>query len=280
MAKDLLRETRDYFKAQNIPEIDATILLMHVLQCSRGEIPLKLLKMPQDELHEVDRELRRLVLRRQNSEPVQYIVGSAPFRYQVYQVGPGVLIPRPETESLVSLVIGYLSENPTANSVVDLGSGSGCIALSIATEVEGVQVTAVEKSPEALHWLKENSSRLAPDIRVIEADVVDALIGESFDVFVANPPYIPDHEFMTVVPAEVKKEPELALRGNSGDGMRVPMEFIATAARLLKTGGYCAIEHHETQAGLVAAAMSADFQEIKGLPDLNGRPRFTTAIRR
>jgi len=280
MAKDLLRETREYFKAQNIPEIDATILLTHLLQCSRGELPLKLLKMSESEIKEVDRDLRRMVLRRQNSEPVQYIIGTAPFRYQVYGVGPGVLIPRPETESLVSLVIGFLADRSPGQSVIDLGSGSGCIAISIATEVENVQVTAVEKSPDAAIWLKKNSARLTPDLRIIEADVTVALMGETFDVVVANPPYIPNREYAEFLTPEVRKEPEIALRGGPEDGMDVPREFIAAAARLLKSGGYCALEHHETQTDLVAEAMSVDFVQIKGLPVLTGRARFTTAIRR
>ena len=94
MAIDLLRQTRDYFKAQDIPEVDASILLEHLLDCSRSEIQLKLLRMSDEEIKEIDRSLRRLVLRRQNGEPVQYITGSAPFRYLEYAVGPGVLIPR------------------------------------------------------------------------------------------------------------------------------------------------------------------------------------------
>ncbi len=280
MAKDLLRETREYFKAQDIPEIDATILLMDLLHCSRGELPLKLLKMSESEIKDIDRELRRMVLRRQNSEPVQYIIGSAPFRYQVYDVGPGVLIPRPETESLVSLLIGFLADRSPGQSVVDLGSGSGCIAISIATEVENVQVTAVEKSPDASIWLRKNCARLAPDMRIIEEDVSTALMGETFDVVVANPPYIPDQEYAQSLTPEVRREPESALRGGPDDGMAIPREFITAAARLLKSGGYCALEHHETQSELIAEVMSVDFVQIKGLPDLTGRARFTTAIRR
>ena len=134
MARDLLRQTRDYFKAQGIPEIDASILLEHLLKCTRSEVQLKVLRMSDDEVNKLDRDLRRLVLRRQNGEPVQYITGTAPFRYLEYQVGPGVLIPRPETESLVSIVLAQLKESPSAQklSAIDLGSGSGCIAISLA----------------------------------------------------------------------------------------------------------------------------------------------------
>ena len=125
MAKDLLRQTRDYFKAQGIPEIDASLLLEHLLQCSRSEVQLKLLRMSDEEVDTLDRELRRLVLRRQNGEPVQYITGNAPFRYLEYQVGPGVLIPRPETESLVSLVLEEVDKSGSqSQTLIDLGSGS------------------------------------------------------------------------------------------------------------------------------------------------------------
>src|ERR1700693_481862 len=132
MDKDLLRQSRDYFKAQGIPEVDASILLEHLLKCTRGEVQLKLLGMNDAQLNEIDRELRRLILRRQNGEPVQYITGSAPFRYLEYQVGPGVLIPRPETENLVGIVLNEVAS--THCSVIDLGSGSGCIAVALATE--------------------------------------------------------------------------------------------------------------------------------------------------
>ena len=146
MAKDLLRQTRDYFKAQGIPEIDASLLLEHLLQCNRSEVQLKVLRMSDEEVNELDRELRRLVLRRQNGEPVQYITGTAPFRYLEYQVGPGVLIPRPETESLVSLVIEEVDKaGKQPQTLIDLGSGSGCIAISLASERENLVVTGEER---------------------------------------------------------------------------------------------------------------------------------------
>ncbi len=189
MRKDLLRQTRDYFKAQGIPEVDASILLEHLLQCSRRRGSTQLLRMDDAEVDETDRELRRLVLRRQNGEPVQYITGTAPFRYLEYQVGPGVLIPRPETESLVGAVLNEITSS--RSTVIDLGSGSGCVAISLATERKGLKVTAVENSPEALVWLKKNVATLAPKIRIVEADVKNACKGETFDVVVANPPYVP-----------------------------------------------------------------------------------------
>ena len=269
--KDLLRQTKDYFKAQGIPEIDASILLEHVLQCTRGELQLKLLRMSDLEIDEIDRTLRRLVLRRQNGEPVQYITGKAPFRYLEYEVGPGVLIPRPETESLVALALEEIKGKKA--SVIDLGSGSGCIAIALATESKST-VTAVENSAAALPWLQKNVATLAPKVRIIDSDVTAACLGEEFDIVIANPPYIPIGQ---ILPIEVRKEPSVALFGGGVDGTQIPATFIAAANRLLKAGGFLAIEHDETQGVAIAQLLSNDFKDINLVVDLTGRPRFTTA---
>ena len=279
MARDLLRQTRDYFKAQGIPEIDASILLEHLLKCTRSEVQLKVLRMSDDEVNELDRDLRHLVLRRQNGEPVQYITGAAPFRYLEFQVGPGVLIPRPETESLVSIVLAQLKESPSAQklSAIDLGSGSGCIAISLAAEAADLGVTAVENSAEALPWLHKNVETLAPQVRIIEDSVVSACQGELFDLVVSNPPYVPNAQDL---PVEVRKEPAVALFGGDAQGITIPALFIAAATRLLKSGGFFAMEHDQTQGDAIAALLSADYQDIKLVNDLTGRPRFTVAKKR
>ncbi len=279
MARDLLRQTRDYFKAQGIPEIDASILLEHLLKCTRSEVQLKVLRMSDDEVNELDRDLRRLVLRRQNGEPVQYITGTAPFRYLEYQVGPGVLIPRPETESLVALVLAEIQEQPPTQklNVIDLGSGSGCVAISLATERVELSVTAVENSEDALPWLHKNVETLAPQVRIVADSVVIACQGELFDLVVSNPPYVPNAQDL---PVEVRKEPAVALFGGDAQGITIPALFIAAATRLLKSGGFFAMEHDQTQGDAIAALLSADYQDIKLVNDLTGRPRFTVAKKR
>ena len=279
MERDLLRQTRDYFKAQGIPEIDASILLEHLLNCTRSEVQLKVLRMSDDEVNELDRDLRRLVLRRQNGEPVQYITGTAPFRYLEYQVGPGVLIPRPETESLVALVLAEIQEQPPTQklSVIDLGSGSGCVAISLATERVELSVTAVENSEDALPWLHKNVETLAPQVRIVADSVVIACQGELFDLVVSNPPYVPNAQDL---PVEVRKEPAVALFGGDAQGITIPALFIAAATRLLKPGGFFAMEHDQTQGDAIAALLSADYQDIKLVNDLTGRPRFTIAKKR
>jgi len=277
MATDLLRTTKEYFRAQGIPEVDALILLEHLLDCTRGEVQLKLIRMSVEEIHELDRNLRRLVLRRQNGEPVQYITGSAPFRYLEYQVGPGVLIPRPETESLVALVLEEIKGSSADKlSVIDLGSGSGCIAISLASEREDLAVTAVENSKDALRWLEINVETLSPRVRVIESDVASACSGETFHIVVANPPYIPTGELL---PIEVRKEPAVALFGGGSDGTKALAEFISAALRLLKPGGFLALEHDETQGSAIARLLGSKFTAINLVNDLTGRARFTTARR-
>ena len=279
MAKDLLRQTRDYFKAQGIPEIDASILLEHLLTCRRSELQLKVLRMTEEEVDELDRDLRRLVLRRQNGEPVQYITGTAPFRYLEYQVGPGVLIPRPETESLVALVLAEIQEHPSTQklSAIDLGSGSGCVAISLASESADLSVTAVENSTDALSWLQKNVAALAPQVRIVEASVVTACKGELFDVVVSNPPYVPNAQEL---PVEVRKEPAVALFGGDAQGMAIPALFISAATRLLKPGGFFAMEHDQAQGAAVANLLGFEYEEIKLVNDLTGRPRFTVAKKR
>jgi release factor glutamine methyltransferase len=219
----------------------------------------------------------KLLDRRCAHEPLQYLTGVAYFRHLELKVGPGVLVPRPESELLVEAVLTHIEKLPGAVSVVDLGSGSGALALAIATEAPRTHVIAVEKSADAIHWLKENVSFIDEKVRILESDVVTALEGVKCDVVIANPPYIPDSE---VLPKDVAThEPAVALFGGP-DGMRAPRLFISAAARLLKPGGFLAIEHHETQAAEVGDVLTVEFEDILLHKDLNGRPRFTTAVRR
>jgi release factor glutamine methyltransferase len=161
--------------------------------------------------------------------------------------------------------------------VIDLGSGSGALALAIATEAPQTHVIAVEKSAAAIYWLKENVSFIDEKVRIVESDVATALEGVKCDVVIANPPYIPDTQEL---PKDVADhEPAIALYGGE-DGMKLPRLFISAAARLLKSGGFLAIEHHDEQGLEIAAVLSEDFTDILLYKDLTGRPRFTTAMRR
>ena len=282
--REILRGAVALFEKNQISAVDAEILLAHVIGVSRKQLITSTWELPETELERVRDEFNGLVEQRLLGKPVQYITGSAPFRYLELSVGPGVLIPRPETEVLVDRVIGFLQGAPDkhkAKSVVDLGAGSGAISIAIATEAAlkdlPVTVVAVEKSTEAAHWLNLNISKYELPTRVVIEDVATALDGVKADVVVANPPYIPNHERL---PQEVVGyEPELALRGGVGDGMEIPKLFIAAAARLLKSGGYFIMEHHETQHELVKKSMESDFKNIQSISDLTGRDRFTSGIK-
>ena len=287
--REILRSAVALFEKNQISAVDAEILLAHVVGVSRKQLITSTWELPAAEYERVRDEFNDLVAQRLLGKPVQYITGSAPFRYLELSVGPGVLIPRPESEILVDRVIGYLqsvtdkefSDQNLSKSVIDLGAGSGAISIAIATESAlknlPVTVVAVEKSEEAAHWLNQNISKYELPTRVVMADVTTALAGIKADVVVANPPYIPNHEKL---PQEVIGfEPEIALRGGAGDGMDVPKLFIAAAARLLKSGGYFITEHHETQRELVKIEMQSDFTNIQSISDLTGRDRFTSGIK-
>jgi release factor glutamine methyltransferase len=224
----------------------------------------------------VEETFWKLLDRRCAHEPLQYLTGVAYFRHLEIKVGPGVLVPRPESELLVEAALTHIEKFSGAVSVVDLGSGSGALALSIATEAPQTHVIAVEKSPEAIYWLKENVSFIDEKVRILESDVATALEGVKCDLVIANPPYIPDAQKLPRDVAE--NEPAIALFGGV-DGMKAPRLFISTAARLLKQGGFLAIEHHEEQGSAIADVLASDFTDILLHHDLNGRPRFTTAVR-
>ena len=283
MIKQMLAEAKSKLAAAEIDEIDAEILLANQLGLTRMELhnPLKM----ETALKTIEPEqLRDLfqsdINRRISSEPVQYITGVSYFRNLELEVGPGVLIPRPETEGLVSYVLNNLKEfekNSNEISVVDLGSGSGAIALAIATENPKTRVIAVENSVDALPWLKENIAKYVPDLRLVEDDVSMALAGIKCDVVVTNPPYVPNS--INLPPNVLNHEPKVAIFGGE-TGLEIPALFINAATRLLKPDGLLVIEHAEEHGEAIAEILSVDFDQIELHYDLNQRPRFTSARRK
>jgi release factor glutamine methyltransferase len=278
--KALISEGKAQIETAGYSSVDAEILLAHLLGLTRMELhnPIALeraLAEVTDESAIVD-GYAELVKRRCNDEPVQYLTGTAGFRNLDLAVGPGVLVPRPETEGLVEEVLKHIANLPGPVSVIDLGAGSGAMAISIATEAPNTHVIAVEKSLDAIEWLKQNVAFYDESIRIVQGDVADVLDGVKCDVVVANPPYVPDSQ---PLPKDVANfEPAIALFGGP-DGLELPKRFIEAAARLLKTGGLLAIEHTETQGEAIAKLLSADFNQIALHQDLTGRPRWTSAIR-
>ena len=279
--KEFLRGGKEQLANAGFAEVEAEHLLAHTLGISRMDLhnPLTVENALAaiGDMTVVEETFWKLLDRRCGHEPLQYLTGVAYFRHLEIKVGPGVLVPRPESELLVESVLTHIEKLSGAVSVVDLGSGSGALALAIATEAPQTHVIAVEKSPEAIHWLKENVAFIDEKVRILESDVATALEGVKCDVVIANPPYVPDSQEL---PRDVADhEPAIALFGGV-DGMKSPRLFISTASRLLKSGGFLAIEHHEEQGASIADVLSEDFIDILLHQDLTGRPRFTTAVRR
>jgi release factor glutamine methyltransferase len=216
-----------------------------------------------------------LVGRRAGREPLQYIVGSAPFRHLAVLVGPGAFIPRPETE----LVAGWVIEMVTPLDepiVVDLCSGPGTIALSVAQEVPHARVHAVEVDAAAAAWARRNVEATGLEVTLAVAAVSDAVpeLNGRVDAVVANPPYIVRG---TIDQAEVRDfEPEIALY-DEGDGLGHIRDVVTAARRLLRPGGFLAIEHGDDQAGAVTDNLrAAGFRDVADHQDLTGRDRFAT----
>lgn len=263
------------------PEADAELLVAHVLGVSRGQVQAQVVTGAS-----VDAEQRHAVLelveRRAAREPLQHLTGRAAFRSLELAVGPGVFVPRPETELVAQLAIDALLAVPGGSPrAADLGTGSGAIALALATEVPHAEIVAVENSPRAYVWARENATRVgASNLRLVFADLADALpeLDGTLDVVVSNPPYIP----LGAIPRDPEvrlHDPEAALYGGV-DGLDVVRAVSATAWRLLRPGGTLVLEHGELQGADIRALLDADgWRAAATTRDLLGRDRATTALR-
>jgi release factor glutamine methyltransferase len=283
--KPLLRSAKEKLAAAEISEVDAEHLLAYVLGISRmdlhNSVKLEEALKALGDFGVIEDTFAKLISRRAAHEPLQYLTGIAYFRHLEIEVGPGVLVPRPESELLVEAVLTHIKnlEEKAAGeiSVIDLGAGSGALSLAIATEAPRSRVIAVEKSADAIVWLKKNVARISENVRVVEGDVADVLPGVKCDAVIANPPYVPDNQSL---PRDVAEhEPHIALFGGA-TGLELPKRFIDAAARLLKSGGVLAIEHTEEQGAAIDALLSKDFIDIAVHQDLTGRPRWSSAVRK
>jgi release factor glutamine methyltransferase len=220
-----------------------------------------------------------LVAKRVQRIPLQHLTGSVGFRYIDVEVGAGVFVPRPETEMVAGLAIDRARAAGDMPVVVDLCSGSGAIALSVANEVPTAHVHAVEVDRGALDWLRRNAAarRAAGDAPVVvhEADVEHALpeLDGCVDVVVANPPYVPADELADVDPEVRDHDPRVALVADD-DGLAVIRQVAETAMRLLRPGGWVVVEHSDRQGESAPAALAAaGFLDVTDTDDLAGRPR-------
>ncbi|GLW29837.1 peptide chain release factor N(5)-glutamine methyltransferase [Actinoplanes regularis] len=256
------------------PRVDAELLAAHVLDVPRS----RLILVDTIRAAELDR-FRALVAERARRIPLQHLVGTAAFRHVELAVGDGVFVPRPETELLAGWGIERTVPGAT---VVDLCSGSGAIAVSVADESEAGRVIAVERSPAALPWLRRNAAGYER-LEVVEGDVTDpellAGLRGQVDVLLCNPPYVPDG---TPVPPEVSDHDPVEAVFGGADGLCVIRPVIGNAAALLKPGGWVGIEHDDVHGAAVPDLLRADgrFTEVTAHDDFTGRPRFATARRR
>ncbi|BBZ08574.1 release factor glutamine methyltransferase [Mycolicibacterium doricum] len=262
--------------------VDAELLAAHAAGTERGR--LMFTDLPAD-FHP---RFRDLVASRAKRIPVQHLTGTAAFGPVQVSVGPGVFIPRPETEALFEWV--ERQDLPDEPLIVDLCTGSGALALAIATARPQARVLAVENSAEALDYARRNLADTG--VELLDADVTDAGLRRDLDgvvdVVVANPPYLPDGAGLD--PEVAEHDPAQALFGGP-DGMVVIDAIVALARRWLRPGGRCAVEHDDTTSALTAAAFrrsgafdaaafdAAAFDEVTAHTDLTGRPRFVTARR-
>ena len=230
-----------------------------------------------------------MVDRRAKREPLQHITGHAPFRYLDLKVGPGVFIPRPETELVVQEGIEWTTRHGMYRAkVVDLCAGSGAIGLAFATEVPGSEVWAVEKSERTAQWTRRNLDETTKRYPAIAGnyhlEIADATqmptlnqLDGTIDIVLTNPPYVPLSD-IPVQPEVRDYDPDLALYGGSADGTLIPERIISRASKLLKSGGLMVMEHDVTQGERLAAfARTCDFVDVVVHNDYTGRPRYLTA---
>ena len=253
---------------------DAELLAAHLGGTGRGQLALG--SPPEDFFERFD----RAVAVRAQRVPLQHITGTAAFGPIDLEVGPGVFIPRPETESLLEWSLAQrLPRHPV---IVDLCTGSGALAIALASRLPAARVIAVDDDPAALGYARRNaaSSSLGGTVDVVAGDVSDpGLLTElvdAVDLVVANPPYLPaDTE---LEPEVARHDPAHALFGGP-DGMTVIRDVVARAARLLKPGGLLAVEHDETTAQVTAELVAESFDGVESHRDLCGRARFVTGRR-
>ncbi len=256
------------------PEHDAAELLAHVLGTERSRLPM-VHDVPADAAERYD----ELIARRAAREPLQHLTGTAYFRHVELAVGPGVFVPRPETELLAGWAIDRAGEL-AAPVVVDLGTGSGAIARAIADEAPHATVHAVEVDPAAHAWAERNLAGTGVELR--RGDLATALpeLDGRVDVVVCNPPYIPLEAWESVAAEARDHDPHLALFSGA-DGLDAIRALEQRAAVLLRPGGVVGAEHADVQGESAPAVFAATgrWTDVRDHADLNGRPRFLTARR-
>ena len=254
------------------PRADAELLAAHAAGTDRGRLAFT------DTGPDFQERYDGLVAQRAKRIPLQHLIGTAAFGPVTVHVGPGVFVPRPETETMLEWALAQrLSDHPV---IIDLCTGSAALALALSRQWPDARVIAVDDSEDALRYARRNTA--GTRVELIQADVTAAgLLAEldgRVDLIVANPPYIPDGAELE--PEVAEHDPPHALFGGP-DGMAVINSIVELAARLLRDGGRCAVEHDDTTSAATVQAFtrSGQFADVTARSDLAGRPRFVTARR-
>ena len=278
----LLAWTTDFLAKKGIasPRLEAQVLLAHVLGCPRIELVARSTEVASDEVRAAFREL---VKRRVDGWPVAYLTGVKEFYLLKYDVSPAVLIPRPETETLVLEALRLLKPQ-TASAVLDLGTGSGCIAVSVAHQKKDARVVAVDVSPDALEVARRNATThgVADRIDFRQGDLFSPVpAGSAFDLVVSNPPYVTPTELAGLAPDVRDHEPRLALDGGP-DGLAFYRRIAAAVGAVLKPGGWVLVEIGATQEAAVRQLFGErpELEVGPTLKDAAGLPRVVGAKRR
>ncbi|GAB4078408.1 peptide chain release factor N(5)-glutamine methyltransferase [Nostocoides australiense] len=271
------------------PDADVVELVSFVLRIEPSEVRRRMIVGAELTAAQEDR-LGDLIEGRSHRIPLQHLTGRAYFRHLTLQVGPGVFVPRPETEMVAGLAIEAARAAGPAPVVVDLGTGSGAIALAVADEVPAARVYAVELSDLAVAWARRNVEALGSPVELRQGEAAAAFpeLEGGVDVVVSNPPYIPAGQ-VPVDPEVRDHDPELALYGGSADGLTIPLAVAARAARLLRPGGVFVMEHADTQGEALVRVLRREsdstpsrchrWVDVVDHLDLTGRPRAVVARR-
>ena len=280
LTSSLLRAAAWKLRAAGVDsaDVDARQLLAHVLQTKPSQLLL---------IDRLDSQtataFQSLVDRRAARVPLQHLTGIAYFRFVELQVGPGVFIPRPETEAMTGWAIDRLRDLQAQGRqplVVELCAGSGAIAKAIATEVPGVQVRALEVSADATLWAERNLAGTSVEVHTLDMAMAPQEWNGTVDLVIANPPYIPLEAYESVTPEARDHDPMVALFSGV-DGLDAIRTVAAVAARLLVDGGLVCTEHAEVQqqSAPEVFVQHGSFIAVRDHRDLNDRPRFVTATR-
>jgi release factor glutamine methyltransferase len=271
---EVVRRATDYLARHDVPspQTSAETLMMLVLGTDRAGVYARANGLDAREA----RLFGRAICQRCAGTPLQHLTGEQSFRRIRLEVRPGVFVPRPETEILVEAALERLGAADDA-VVVDVGTGTGAVALSIKDELPGARVFATDVSPEAIELARANADRLELDVTVLSGELLEPLPSELrgwVDLVVSNPPYVTPEEFEDL-PPEVRADPPTALLG----GIELYESLAREAARWLRDGGVLAVEIGERQAAGVERVLGGAFTEVEVRPDLAGRDRVVVARR-